>query len=66
MIKSCVILIVVGEILVFVISRQFFKLVSPPSTRGEYLETLLSMFSAQYLRCNSECGLPQGKMEDLL
>ncbi|XP_028400079.1 F-box only protein 8-like [Dendronephthya gigantea] len=39
--------------------RQFFKLVSPPTTRGEYLEEILSGFAAQYLRCNPECGLPQ-------
>lgn len=39
--------------------RQFFKLVSPPTTRGEYLEDILSGFAARYLKCNPDCGLPQ-------
>ena len=41
--------------------RAFFKLVSPPTTRDEYLEDILSGFASQYLKCNPQCGLPQGK-----
>lgn len=39
--------------------RAFFERVSPPSSRGEYLEDILSSFASQYLRCNPHCGLPQ-------
>lgn len=41
--------------------RQFFRLISPPTTRGEYLEDILCGFAAQYVKCNHDCGLPQGR-----
>lgn len=39
--------------------REFFRLICPPKTRGEYLEDVLSGFATQYLKCNPHSGLPQ-------
>ncbi|KAK3739117.1 hypothetical protein QZH41_010528 [Actinostola sp. cb2023] len=39
--------------------RKFFDLIQPPEARGEYLDTLLELFSRRYLQCNPKCELSQ-------
>ncbi|XP_031554945.1 F-box only protein 8-like [Actinia tenebrosa] len=39
--------------------RKLFDLIQPPEERGEYIDTLIEVFSRRYLECNPTCELSQ-------
>ena len=41
--------------------RQFFKRVYPPDERGEFLDTLLNKFAAQFCATNPSTSFTPGK-----
>ena len=41
--------------------RKFFSLIPAPNERGQFLETLLNLFSQQYLTCNPNLQMGTGK-----
>lgn len=40
--------------------RKFFSLIPAPNERGQFLETLLNLFSQQYLTCNPNLHMGTG------
>ena len=42
--------------------RKFFSLIPAPNERGQFLETLLNLFSQQYLTCNPTLQMGTGKL----
>lgn len=43
--------------------RKFFSLIPAPDERGQFLETLLNLFSQQYLACNPNLQMGTGKAD---
>lgn len=43
--------------------RKFFSLIPAPDERGQFLETLLNLFSQQYLTCNPNLQMGTGKAD---
>lgn len=41
--------------------RQFFREVSAPDTRGDYLSTMMDGFSERFCSCNPKLGLTKGE-----
>ena len=45
--------------------RQFFREVSAPDTRGDYLSTMMDGFSERFCSCNPKLGLTKGECYNL-
>ncbi|EDO47087.1 predicted protein [Nematostella vectensis] len=39
--------------------RKLFHMIEPPEQRGEYLDSLLELFTRRFLQCNPDCQLSQ-------
>jgi hypothetical protein len=46
--------------------RKFFSLIPAPNERGQHLETLLNLFSHQFIECNPSLDLGSGEISTLL